>query len=391
MERSTPVRKSHTSTADLLTWPEKPISDSTPSDSAASGASPAARSHQPSDEISKVLFGGQVTDEEVESLTKRLNAFKCWKTGNSCNQEKILLANWWFVPLFITGSSDLISGIRATMRPKVDARMEGFEAGLSRGKSWKEPSKGCMQSSRHSSMKPCSDYKLKEITGSRIFGVDDENGEVESGKSNHAPNKTTVRVYQQALSGISQISFGDEESVSPKKPTSLPEVAKQRELSGTLESESDMLLKKQLSDAKCKELSGHDIFGPPPEIKPRPLAARALELKGSINLGEPALRSIHTSVKVSNPAGGRTNITLGGDEAAIKTAKKIHNQKFQELTGNDIFKEDAPPSSADKVLSMAKLREMSGSDIFADGKAASRDYLGGLRKPPGGESSIALV
>ncbi|KAK9163032.1 hypothetical protein Syun_003934 [Stephania yunnanensis] len=310
MERSTPVRKSHTSTADLLTWPEKPISDSIPSESAASGARLAARSHQPPDEISKVLFGGQVTDEEAESLTKR---------------------------------------------------------------------------------KPCSDYKLKEITGSRIFGVDDENGELEFGKSNHAPNKTTVRVYQQALSGISQISFGDEESVSPKKPTSLPEVAKQRELSGTLESESDMLLKKELSDAKCKELSGHDIFGPPPEIKPRPLAARALELKGSINLGEHAPRSIHTSVKVSNPAGGRTNITLGGDEAAIKTAKKIHNQKFRELTGNDIFKEDVPQSSADKVLSMAKLREMSGSDIFADGKAASRDYLGGLRKPPGGESSIALV
>lgn len=34
---------------------------------------------------------------------------------------------------------------------------------------------------------------------------------------------------------------------------------------------------------------------------------------------------------------------------------------------------------------------MSGSNIFADGKAEARDYLGGVRKPPGGESSIALV
>lgn len=79
------------------------------------------------------------------------------------------------------------------------------------------------------------------------------------------------------------------------------------------------------------------------------------------------------------------------EEPIIKTAKKIYNQKFTELTGNDIFKGDAPPGSAEKLLSVAKLREMSGSDIFADGKAASRDYLGGVRKPPGGESSIALV
>lgn len=49
------------------------------------------------------------------------------------------------------------------------------------------------------------------------------------------------------------------------------------------------------------------------------------------------------------------------------------------------------PASAEKPLSSAKLREMSGSNIFADGKAESRDYLGGVRKPPGGESSIALV
>lgn len=90
---------------------------------------------------------------------------------------------------------------------------------------------------------------------------------------------------KQVTAGISHISFGDEESISPKKPTSLPEVAKQRELSGTLESE-DSILKKQLSDAKCKELSGHDIFAPPPEIKPSPITPRILELKGSIGIGE---------------------------------------------------------------------------------------------------------
>ncbi|XP_015885373.1 uncharacterized protein LOC107420826 [Ziziphus jujuba] len=298
MERSTPVRKPHTSTADLLTWSETPPADSPAVPTSASRS--AARSHQPSDGIRKVVFGGQVTDEEAENLNKR---------------------------------------------------------------------------------KPCSGYKMKEMTGSGIFAERGEDDELESGSANPTPNnKTGLRMYQQAVAGISHISFGEEESISPKKPTSLPEVAKQRELSGTLESE-DEKLKKQLSDAKCKELSGHDIFAPPPEILPRPTSARALDLKGSIDIGEPVSR---------NPAGGQSNIT-SSEEPVLKTAKKIYNQKFSELSGNDIFKGDAPPSSTEKSLSSAKLREISGNDIFADGKAESRDYLGGVRKPPGGESSIALV
>lgn len=239
--------------------------------------------------------------------------------------------------------------------------------------------------------KPCSTSKLKEITGSGIFVGDAENGASEpGGASANLNNKTGLRIYQQAVSGISQISFSAEESVSPKKPTSVAEVAKQRELSGNLESESESKMKKQPSGAKCKELSGNDIFGPPPEVPARPLAARNLELKGHLDFGEPAPRTVHTSVKVSNPSGGHSNIVFT-EEAEVKTAKKIHNQKFAELTGNDIFKGDAAASSAEKPLSVAKLREMSGSDIFADGKASSREHFAGVRKPPGGGSSIALV
>lgn len=106
--------------------------------------------------------------------------------------------------------------------------------------------------------------------------------------------------FQQAMNGISQISFSTEESISPKKATSLPEVAKQRELSGSLKSESDPKAK-QISNAKSKELSGNDIFGPPPEIVPRSLAAaRTLESKEKKEMGEPAPRNVRTSVKVSN-------------------------------------------------------------------------------------------
>lgn len=296
------MRKPHTSTADLLTWKEAP-----PSESPAKVT--AHRSHQPSDRIGKVLFGGQVTDEEADSLMKK---------------------------------------------------------------------------------KPCSGYKLKEMTGSGIFKANGGGDASESGASNPI-NKTSVRVYQQAMNGISQISFNAEERISPKKPTSLPEVAKQRELSGTLQSESDMKSKKQISNAKFKEISGHDIFAPSPEIKPRSLAAaRTLEPKENKDIEKPAPRNIRTSVKVSNPAGGQSNI-LFGEEPVKRTSKKIHNQKFQELTGNNIFKGDFPPGSAEKPLSNAKLKEISGSNIFADGKSESRDYFGGVRKPPGGESSIALV
>ncbi|KAI3962964.1 hypothetical protein MKW92_012762 [Papaver armeniacum] len=285
MERNTPVRKTHTNTSDLLVWPE----NSSQNSSLSAENSSASRSHQPSDRIGKVIFGGQVTEEEAESLMKR---------------------------------------------------------------------------------KPCSGYKMKEMTGSGIFVGDGENGASEAGSAK--------RVYQAicwlfliimfcisaAVTGISQISFSADGSVSPKKPVSIPEVAKQRELSGNLETEADKM-KKQLSDAKCKELSGNDIFGPAPRLWLDQFLQLVPESK---DMGEPAPRNVRTSVKVSNRG------------HSVKTAKKIHNQKFQELTGNDIFKGD-----------LSETEEMSGSNIFADGKATSRDFLGGVRKPPGGESSIALV
>ncbi|KAK9111052.1 hypothetical protein Scep_018571 [Stephania cephalantha] len=305
MERSTPVRKSHAPTSDLLVWPENQPAESPVVNSSGS----AVRNNQPSDRIAKVIFGGQVTEEEAESLMKR---------------------------------------------------------------------------------KPCSGSKWKEMTGSGIFVPGSENGASDADSGNEAPNKTGLRMYQQTLSGMSQISFRADESISPKRPTTLTEVAKQRELSGNLDSESEARLKKQVSDVKNKELSGHDIFGPPPEVPSRPLAARSLGLKDSKDMGEPSPRNVRTSVKVSNPAGGQSNIMFS-EETPVKSAKKIHNQKFQELTGNDIFKGEAPPGSAEKSLSVAKLREMSGSNIFADGKVEARDYYGGIRKPPGGESSISLV
>ncbi|KAK6116133.1 hypothetical protein DH2020_008402 [Rehmannia glutinosa] len=294
MERSTPVRNPHTSTADLLTWSENP-----PEYPPATASS--ARSHQPSDGMSMV-FGGQVTDDEVEHLHRR---------------------------------------------------------------------------------KQCLGHKMKEMAGSGIFKANGENGSSEIEDDNQTPvNRTGLRVYQeQALAGGSHFSFGGEETVSPKKPATLHEVTKQRELSGNQETEPDANSKKQFSVAKNKELSGHDVFSQPPEIQPRPLAARALALRESITIGEP---------KSHNGAGGQIN-GPSIEDSTIETSNNIPNQKSSELSGNDIFKGDEHHASAEKPPCSAKLREMSGSNIFADGKAEYRDYLGGVRKPPGGRSSISLV
>ena len=139
-------------------------------------------------------------------------------------------------------------------------------------------------------MKPCSRYKLKNVTGNCIFVGDAKDGTSESCIANLI-NKTRGHNYQQASNGMSQISFSAEESISPKKPTSLPEVVKQRELSGTLISELDPRIKKQISDIKCKELNGHDIFIGPPKILPRSsVATHFLESKKSKDMEEPVPR-----------------------------------------------------------------------------------------------------
>lgn len=124
---------------------------------------------------------------------------------------------------------------------------------------------------------------------------------------------------------------------------------------------------------------------------------------------------VHILTFFLKPAGGQSSIVFG-DEPAQNTSKKIHDQKLTDLTGNNIFKDDAPPGTVEKLRSSAKLREMAGSDIFgdgiaenrdnilggrrhhgggsdifADGKAENRDKILGARKPPGGGSSISLT
>ncbi|XP_033145396.1 uncharacterized protein LOC103864338 isoform X2 [Brassica rapa] len=213
--------------------------------------------------------------------------------------------------------------------------------------------------------KNCCGHKLKEMTGSDIFS---DNGNVTNGDPTH-----TSRIHYHHDQD-SQISFSGEENnnaaATPKKPTttSSPEAAKLKELGRSVQTQADSKSKKkQLSNSKTKAITGRDIFAspPPPETQ---VAATKQQVKGNKNLEE--------SAKASN------------------SSRKIHhnNPKFQQLTSNGIFKSDKiPPGYSEKMHSSAKSREMRGNNIFADGKSEYRDYYGGARRPPGGESSLSLV
>lgn len=237
--------------------------------------------------------------------------------------------------------------------------------------------------------RPASDLKKREMHGSGIFnGAGAGNGEV------NGSDRTAVRMHQPA-GGVSQISFGGEESASPKKPVTIPEVAKQRELSGTRETTDDIHARRgSFSNAKAKELTGSNIFGPP--LPDQPKNNRSLEMReeSKANQDQPQPRSLHTSVRISNPAGGRSQISFGTDEEVDSVTHKLSGLKSAELSGHDIFSDanNAPNAKPQHHhLSQAKLKEITGHDIFSDDKPRARDVLGGIKKPPGGASSIALV
>ncbi|XP_024518854.1 uncharacterized protein LOC9657612 [Selaginella moellendorffii] len=203
--------------------------------------------------------------------------------------------------------------------------------------------------------RPGSESKMKEMSGNKIFC--DEPGAVPA-----APERTGVKLFQ-------AITFGDNDNTSPRKATTQAELAKQKELSGSQAIPDDDAQHKRLqSNAKVKELVGSNIFAP--------------EDKLPQNGSTPVKKIKEPTIPVDDAPG----LMSPGER------KRSLTQKTAELCGNDIFKNDPLKTPSDsKHLSSAKLREMSGNDIFADDKPVPRDCLGGVRKPPGGESTIALV
>ncbi|KAH7446542.1 hypothetical protein KP509_01G061200 [Ceratopteris richardii] len=214
------------------------------------------------------------------------------------------------------------------------------------------------------------------MNGSDIFNLDGDD-------LNTPCSMDKVKVRSQHTCGVSKILFGEVEAISPRKPTSIPEVAKQRELSGTLEAPiEETTSRKPTSTSKVRELVGSDIFGPPPEVVP----------KFCHNQGD---EGIVTSLKDlalnTSRIAGSTLVFFGNESEYEVSAKKRNSHKVAELSGHDIFKDDSPKSVSDKHLSAAKRKEITGSNIFADEKPVLREHYAGIRKPPGGGSSLTLV
>jgi hypothetical protein len=91
------------------------------------------------------------------------------------------------------------------------------------------------------------------------------------------------------------------------------------------------------------------------------------------------------------PAGKRSQLMLNNmhDENPDPYGQKKHEMKSAELSGNNIFHGDETPQHHQR--SVQKVREMSGSDIFSNDQPKARNTVGGIRKPPGGGSTIMLA
>nr|CAB3500633.1 unnamed protein product [Digitaria exilis] len=268
MERASPVRSSHTSTAGLLAWPHPD----------GAGPLPARRPNQPTEEFRKVVFGGQ----------------------------------------------------------------------------------GAEDADAHKNMK-----KWKEISGSSILKAE----------ASAAAAPTASRDRQ-----ASQITFAQDGGIAPRKPTSVAEVARHRELSHTVQSEADSKTKRQVSTAKSKELSGHDIFADHED--PKPNRSRRSDYSSSTSL------SPVKNANVSTFSFGEADT----DSAAKTARKKGTGKKTTDLNGKALLQRE--PAPVVKPLNRAKLEETTGSSVvFADGKAPATGEQAGrrtTRQPPGGDSRISL-
>lgn len=88
---------------------------------------------------------------------------------------------------------------------------------------------------------------------------------------------------------------------------------------------------------------------------------------------------------VQQPVGGTSSIFMG--ECPLEPIRRASSIKVNALLGTGEYREEPPALHA----SQTKMKEMQGCNIFADGKPQIRDSLGGVREPPGGRSSVALI
>ncbi|KAG0574308.1 hypothetical protein KC19_VG252900 [Ceratodon purpureus] len=216
--------------------------------------------------------------------------------------------------------------------------------------------------------RPGYDEKRKEMYGSGIFN--ETSGSCDGDAGYGGFDKAPAAGENQSSRGASPRSYGGEDR-SDYTPAGHFDGAKHRELSSSNENLNDLTGRLSFSDAKAREMAGDNIFGPCPS--------------------DSAKAAAHNR----EPAGKRSQLTLNNilhEENPDPYGQKKHEMKSAELSGNNIFHDNA---SAETPLyhqrSVAKVREMSGSDIFSNDQPKARNTVGGIRKPPGGGSTILLA
>ncbi|MCO5557489.1 hypothetical protein L7F22_011054 [Adiantum nelumboides] len=246
--------------------------------------------------------------------------------------------------------------------------------------------------------RPGYDSKRREMLGSRIFAQD----LISEPTPAHVPEKTLpAGLVTPIQSGSQNSPITEESAISPKRSASLSEMAKQRELTGSIfgVGRDTPTSRRPTSSAKSKELEGSNIFGRSSQDQLNTATSKCLA--NDLNKYQEQNAPPRTSVKVSNPAGGRSQIVFGcdgGQQFGMDGKKQgPHCQKAAELSGHDIFKEEASKAvitnsnnQSERIFSAAKKKEMLGNNIFSDSNSIIECNPRRARQPPGGESNLKL-
>eukprot|EP00897_Mesotaenium_endlicherianum_P008700 jgi/Mesen1/7859/ME000042S07303 len=235
--------------------------------------------------------------------------------------------------------------------------------------------------------RPGHDVKQRDLSGSGIFDVAPANVSSNAYANNNDQNSGNfITDRPSPAGGKSQISFGNDEPPPPPQKK-LVSPLKALELHGTTETLADVQSRKAVSEKKIKDLEGSfSIFTPPGGAASSPSSTAAAGVASSSSFSTLANHATHRG---AHTAGGRSQIVFG-ETPVDPPRRRVSDQKVLDLVGRGSEQQGAAPHGTPAV-SEAKQREMQGCNIFVDEKPFVRDSLGGVRKPPGGESSLTLV
>lgn len=227
--------------------------------------------------------------------------------------------------------------------------------------------------------RPGAESKLRDLEGSDIFQAGPVAMSSNAFASNDSQNngnyitdRPTTRIHQPA-GGVSQVTFGPEDPPQAPAADKATPLMKALNLNTSPDKQPDSQSRRaQFSERKVKELTGSvNIFSTPEKNAP---------------VAEPSFRTPNSEKNLKSHImfGDSNDAAAAGSDA--ENFKQVSARKVKELVGGGDTEE-----GLSHALSEAKKKELKGCDIFADQKPVIRDSLGGVRQPPGGTSSLALI